>query len=225
MVINPAIINPIKIIVDDRERHSRIVQELQKIAGVEVHIQRLPLGDYEIDGAILFERKSLFDLASSIKDGRLFRQGIRLASSPIRCAIILEGTAKDLIESKMRREAIQGALISLTIIFGIPIIRSKDDQETARLMLYVAKQIRTTESGGIVRHVKRPKGKRKLQLYFLQGLPGIGPARARNMLDTFGSVEKVIAASRQELMRVPGIGLYLAKKIRWLVEANHYQDS
>ena len=220
MAMEPKIIKPITIIVDDREANSKTVQELRKITGIEVLIQRLPLGDYEINGTILFERKSLIDLAASIKDGRLFRQGIKLASSPIRCAIILEGTAKDLIDSKMRREAIQGALVSLTIVLGIPVLRSKDPQETARLMLYTARQIRTMGSGTIARRVKRPKGKRKLQLHFLQGLPGVGPERARNMLDTFGSVEKAITANQQDLLRVPGIGNHLAKKIRWMVEAD-----
>jgi DNA excision repair protein ERCC-4 len=220
MGIESRIIKPIKIIADDREANSKTVQELRKLAGVEVHIQRLPLGDYEIDRAILFERKSLIDLVVSIKDGRLFRQGIKLASSPIRCAIVLEGTAQDLKDSKMRREAIQGALVSLTIVLGIPLLRSKNPQETARLMIYAARQIRTMASGAIARRAKRPRGKRKLQLHFLQGLPGVGPERARNMLDTFGSVEKVITTDRNELMRVPGIGPFLAKKIRWIVAAN-----
>lgn len=220
MQIVTKIIKPIKIIADDREAKSETVQVLKNFSEVEVLIQRLPLGDYEIDGTILFERKSLIDLTASIKDGRLFRQGIKLASSPIRCAIILEGTAQDLINSKMRREAIQGALVSLTIVLGIPLLRSKNAQETARLMIYAARQIRKMESGAIARRVKRPRGKRKLQLHFLQGLPRIGPERARNMLDIFGSVERVITANQQELMRVPGIGLNLAKKIRRIVEAN-----
>ncbi len=209
----------IRVIADDREANSETVQELKKIAGVEVLIQRLSLGDYEIDGSLLFERKTLIDLTASIKDGRLFRQACKLASCPMRCAIILEGTTKDLVASKMRREAIQGALIMLTIVLGIPLLRSKDPQETARLMLYAAKQIRAVELGAVARRIKRPKGKRKLQLHLLQGLPGVGPERARNMLDMFGSVEGVITAKQEELIKVPGIGRHLAKTIRWVVEA------
>jgi len=220
MGIQTKIIKPIKIIVDDREATSSTVHELKKMQGLEVIIQRLPLGDYQIDNSLLFERKTLIDLVASIKDSRLFRQGIKLASSSIRCAIILEGTAKDLIDSKMRREAIQGALVSLTIVLGIPLLRSKDPQETARLMIYAARQIRISAFGAIARRVKRPRGKRKLQLHFLQGLPGVGPERAKNMLDTFGSVEKVITANQQDLLRVPGIGFSLAKKIRWIVATN-----
>jgi len=219
MSIELKTLKPIRIIADDREANSGTVYELKSLENVELTIQRLPLGDYEIDGTILFERKSLLDLAASIKDGRLFRQGIKLAASPIRCAVILEGTAQDLVDSKMRREAIQGALVSLTIVLGIPLLRSKDPQETARLMIYAARQIKTMDSGAIARRVKRPKGKRKMQLHFLQRLPGVGPERARNMLDTFGSVEKVIAADQGELMRVPGIGQNLAAKIRCLIEA------
>lgn len=217
MLPEQRIIKPIKIIADDREANSHTVLELQNMPGVEIMIQRLPLGDYEIDKSFLFERKTLIDLTASIKDGRLFKQACQLASSPMRNAIILEGTSKDLVDSKMRREAIQGALITLTIVLGIPILRSKDPQETARLMLYAAKQFKTIQLRAVRRQVKRPKGKRKIQLHFLQGLPGIGPERAQRMLDKFCSVEGVITAGLQELMDIPGIGIRLAKKIRWVV--------
>jgi len=207
----------IQVIVDDREVNSLTVQVLQKMQGVEVIIQRLQLGDYEIDKSLLFERKTLLDLAVSIKDGRLFRQAGKLASSPMRSAIILEGTSRDLIDCKMRREAIQGALVTLAIVLGIPLLRSKDADETARLMVYAAKQVKTVEIGAIPRRVKRPKGKRKIQLHFLQGLPGVGPERARRMLNLFGSVENVCSASQQDLMKIPGIGRHLVGKIRWVV--------
>ena len=50
--------------------------------------------------------ENLRDFAASLKDGRLFEQGIRLAASPLHKAIILEGRACDLAESGMRREAL-----------------------------------------------------------------------------------------------------------------------
>jgi len=215
------IIQLIRVVVDDREVNSPTVKKLKEIAEAEVIIQRLPLGDYEIDKTLLFERKTLLDLTASIKDGRLFRQACKLASSPMRSAIILEGTSKDIIASKMRREAIQGALITLTVVLGLPLLRSKDAEETARLMLYAAKQIRAIEFSALPRRVKRPKGKHKIQLHFLQGLPGVGPERAKRMLDKFGSIEAVIIASQHDLMNVPGIGKHLANKIRWIVSGDN----
>ena len=48
----------IQVVVDDRERRSGIVEELEKAAGVAVKIERLALGDYCVDGAVLIERKT-----------------------------------------------------------------------------------------------------------------------------------------------------------------------
>ena len=50
-------------------------------------------------------------------------------------ALILEGRGSDLIGSEMRREALQGAIVSLTLIFGIPVLRSFGPEETARAMI------------------------------------------------------------------------------------------
>jgi len=43
-------------------------------------------------------------------------------------AFIPEGTAADLAGSGMRREAIQGALIGLTLYLGIPLLRSQGNE-------------------------------------------------------------------------------------------------
>jgi DNA excision repair protein ERCC-4 len=208
------LVKMIHVIVDDREVHSDVVRALRQIKDLEIEVKRLALGDYWIDGKLLVERKTFGDLAGSIKDGRFFKQAIRLASSTVRGAVILEGTADDLLRNRMRREAIQGALITLTILLGIPVLRSKDQFESARLMIHAARQIGMTPNRSYPRKGKRPKGKRQLQLHILQGLPGIGPGRAARLLETFGSVEAVIKAETFQLASVPGIGHQTALAIR-----------
>lgn len=182
-------------------------------------MRRLDLGDYLLDERLLFERKNLRDFADSLKDGRLFEQDVRLAASPLHKAIILEGRTGDLAVSGMRREALQGALISLTLFLGIPLLRSVDAGESARLILYADRQF-----DHIARQMpprlfkgKRPKGKRKTQLQILQALPGIGLGAAHNLLEQFGSVEAVLAADEQALLGVAGIGIGRAKAIRWAI--------
>jgi ERCC4-type nuclease len=51
----------------------------------------------------------------------------------------------------------------------------------------------------------------------LQGLSGVGPALAHRLLLEFGSVERVITASEEALMRVRGVGSKKAARIRELV--------
>ncbi len=137
------------IVADDREARGAVVAALRRHACVRLRLERLPVGDYRVDDALLFERKTLRDLVASIKDGRLFAQGLRLAQAPLRSAIILEGRSQHLADSHMRREAIQGALVTLTLFLGIPLLRSLDPEETARLILFAARQGRAYASGAL----------------------------------------------------------------------------
>ena len=117
----------------------------------------------------------------------------------------------------MSREAIQGALITATVMFGIPLLRSRDPEESAQLMVFAARQAAMLASGALPRVGYRPKSRRALQLHILQGLPNVGPTRAARLIDRFGSVEAAIAAAPEALAQVEGLGPTLARKIRWAV--------
>lgn len=208
----------IRVVADDRECSGGVVDALRQQAGVSIVIERLSLGDYLVDDHLLVERKTLPDLVSSIKDGRLFRQGYKLAGAPFLTALILEGTSGDLADSGMRREAIQGALIALSLYLGVPLLRSMDPVETAQLMLYAARQGRAAPSGAPPRPGRRPRGKQQIQSRVLQGLPGVGPERARRLLAKFGNLEAVMHAKTDELASVSGIGQATAETIRWAVK-------
>jgi len=207
----------INIIIDDRERSQTIHQALIAMEGVSCERQRLAIGDFQVDGRFLFERKTLPDFAVSIIDGRLFKQMTRLAMSPLNGVLVLEGSSRDLKPSGVRREALQGALITTSLILGIPVLRALNADETARLMVYTARQVRFAATGGLPRSGYRPKGKRKQQLHILQSLPGVGPARAARLLARFGSVRNVLNASLENLITVEGIGSETARNIDWAV--------
>jgi len=208
----------IEILADDRERNAGVVDLLRRRENVSLIIERLALGDYLVDGKLLFERKRFPDFIASIRDGRLFGQGCRLAGSPLRTALILEGSSADLVGSGMRRGAIQGALISLALYLGIPLLRSRDPAETAQLMLFAARQGRLVATGAPPRPGRRPRGKSRIQSRVLQGLPGVGPQRARQLLETFGSLEAIMHAETEDLASVQGIGRATAEAIRWAVK-------
>jgi len=216
-----------RILVDDRESASGVVEILRAQDDVRVEIDRLALGDYRIDDTLIVERKTLRDLVASIKDGRLFGQACRLASAKLWTALILEGRGADLADCGMRREAIQGALITLTLFLGIPLLRSLDPAESARLMLLAAGQRRRLAAGPLPRRGRRPRGKVRVQARLLQGLPGIGPERAERLLERFGSVEAVMTANLDALASVRGIGTGTAEAIRWAVDeaAADYGDA
>jgi ERCC4-type nuclease len=215
----------VHIIADDRERESEIIESLLAFENVEVNIQRLSIGDYQIGKQVIVERKRLYDFAISIIDGRLFKQMLGLAGSNSQGVLILEGTAGDIAEIGMTRAAMQGALITVSMILGIPILRSKNPSETAKLIVFIARQMESIACGGIQRPGYRPKGLRQRQLFILQGLPGIGPERAGRLLDRFGSIEAVICAGVDELSAVDGIGKSIAEKIKCLVTERVTSDA
>jgi len=210
----------IHVVADDREKGSGVIEALARRDDTTVTVDRRSLGDYRVDDGLCVERKTLPDLAVSIADGRLFRQASRLVSASTRAAVVLEGTARDLADSEMRREALQGALLTLTLRLDLPLLRARAPAETARLLCYAARQRRRTQTGAVPRASggSRPSGRRKTQLYVLQGLPGVGPTRAQRLLEQFGSVEAVMTASVKSLEEVEGIGPKTAQSIRWAVE-------
>ena len=106
----------------------------------------------------------------------------------------------------MTREAIQGALISVSVILGIPVLRSRDAEESARLILYAGRQVQSVISGAVARAGHRPNSKRRTQLHILQGLPAVGPVRAARLLEKYGTVEAVLTARLEDLTLVAGRG-------------------
>jgi ERCC4-type nuclease len=204
--------------IDDRETDGRVGAALAAMPGVDVRRTRLPVGDFRVGGGLVVERKSALDFLASLKDGRLFRQAFRMSGIEEPAILILEGSGRELMSTGMRRESIQGTLITLGLIYRIPVLRSLDPEETARLMIYAASQWRRMEMG-LGRGPKfKARGKRRAQMRVLKGLPGVGPVRARALLDSFGSIAALVNADASRLADVDGIGQRTAEAIRGVLE-------
>ncbi len=59
----------------------------------------------------------------------------------------------------------------------------------------------------------RARRDRAMTSSLLDGLPGVGPARKRALLNHFGSPDAVLAASSEELQAVPGLPAKLAREL------------
>ena len=209
----------VRIVADDRENTGGVIAQLSPHPEVRLEIRRLAAGDFIVEQRFVVERKTLADFARSIIDGRLFKQTTALAQDPRRGILVLEGTGPT-DKLGVSREALQGALITVSVFFGLSVLRARDPAETARLLVYLGRQTCEHARGGLARCGYRPKGRRARQLYVLQGLPGIGPDRAERLLEHFGSVPAVFLASDEALTAVKGIGPVVAKRVRWVLEAD-----
>ena len=139
-----------------------------------------------------------------------------MATSSLRPAYIIEGTGAEWSALGVSRESLQGALVTLMLIFDLPVFRSADPAESARLILYTGSQLirlRDPEHMPSWPAKARPKRKRTQQLRILQSLPGIGPDRAKRLLERFGTVRACFDASMDELRKVEGIGPKIAAAI------------
>jgi len=203
-----------RIACDHRERPSGVPEALKNHPNVELTIHRLKLGDYRVDDSLIVERKTLTDFAQSVRDGRLFAQASRLARvKSARPCIILEGSRIKHWSAALPRSAIQGALITVTLVFGLPVLRSSSPEETADLILYAADQLHRRSIRPPQRRGYQPKGLIRRQSFLLQTIPEIGPTKAQRLLETFGTPFGVATATIEALETVEGIGPSAAKKI------------
>jgi len=202
---------PFQITIDAREPTA--LEEVFRIKGnMIIHRQTLLAGDYLFDGDLLVERKTIPDFCRSIKDGRLFHQAKILSKSKVPACIILEGRNRDFKETDFLPQAIQGILLTISLSFRIPILRTKTTEESAAVMLQCFKQL-TKDKLEEQRFYPRPvpfKQKRQVwlrrQIHILEGFPGIGVDRAERLLTKFGNLHAVFTAGQEELLEVPGFG-------------------
>ncbi|MCC5840731.1 MAG: hypothetical protein JJT96_11450 [Opitutales bacterium] len=176
---------PLRLLIDDRKRNTVLLALLREMEDLAVECTRLEVGDFQIGDALVIERKTAADFAASLIDGRLFSQASRLVRSPLRPAYIIEGTPAEWAALKVRRPALQGALISLMLIFDIPVLRANDPAETARLVRYTAQQLhRAQDDGYVPTRLIKAKRRSTRQRRLLQALPSIGPTTAQKIVGT-----------------------------------------
>ena len=117
----------------------------------------------------------------------------------------------------MHREALQGALVTLSLVLGLPVLRSLSPTETAQLMCMAAEQTTRIDRKPIAKKGKRKGGKALWQREVLQSFPGIGPGKAERLIEHFGSLQAVFAADAAALQEVEGVGYKMAEKMEWVL--------
>ncbi|MCJ7570526.1 MAG: DEAD/DEAH box helicase [Candidatus Thermoplasmatota archaeon] len=210
----------VTIIVDQREYRSNVVRNLA-IKGVIIEPQQLDVGDYILSSRIGVERKSTEDFLSSLIDGKLFRQIQRLRDSYSRPILILEG--ENLFTHRnMNHNAIYGSLASISVDYGIPIMTTKDELETANLLSVIAKREQKEEKKAVaIRGEKTQMSLNERQQFLVEGLPNISAILARRLLLHFGSIRDIANATEEELQEVNGIGKNIASEIIRVLNSNY----
>ena len=204
---------------DSREGNSNVIRYLSQME-MDVKVQSMAVADYQVSDEVAIERKTAKDFVDSMIDKRLFKQARELSEEFKRPLMILEGD--DLYSGMVNPNAIRGTIASIALDFGISIIPTRDAQDTAAMIKRIAIREQSGEKVNIqIRTDKKPVSLWEQQLFIIESLPNIGPVNAKNLLEHFGSVSKVINASESELMEVEGIGKITAQNIRKVIDSKY----
>jgi ERCC4-type nuclease len=149
-----------KIKVDNREQEllkyiRELIVNIPLFKDLEVQVENLPLGDIiisnNVEDKLIIERKSINDLAASIKDGRYEEQSYRLngLNHPNHNIIyLIEGDVNRVNrfkDNKMEKLTLYSSIFSLNYYKGFSVIRSFSIDESAIFICNTANKLRKGE--------------------------------------------------------------------------------
>ena len=190
---------------------------------IEFERQRLDVGDiiiYNEKCEFVLERKTWKDLSASICDGRWLEQQSRMNSNADDgnekkklFGHIIEGELIDWNQvSNMNPKAIWGALIKAQVRDGYYIFHSADKKSSADLVMYIQKQLNSDgfelKNNRIVSGVghKRKRDNltdpKSLFVAMLTMIPGISKQKADIIVEIYGSISQLQAASAEDISNI-----------------------
>jgi Fanconi anemia group M protein len=212
----------VKIVVDNREYRSKVVKNLT-IKGVDIEPQQLDTGDYILSSRIGVERKNVDDYLESLIDGKLFKQISQLRDAYSRPVLILEGENL-LTKRNISHNAIFGSISSISVDFGIPVLMTKNEMETADLLKVIATREQRQDNKAVaVRGEKPQMSLKERQQYLVEGLPNVSAVLAKRLLNHFGNVRDIANASEEELIQVAGVGKGIATEIIKVLNSDYFE--
>ncbi len=192
-----------KVIVDYREKNSLVASELISL-GIEVEFRELKVADYLVND-IAIERKTISDFIGSMLNKRIFRQ-LEEIQQYEKKFLIIEGFEEQELYNDDRTEgvsanAIRGFLLSIILKYKIPIIFSKDSEDTAKFINVLARK-KVKESSLNVS--KKNLNKKERMQFILESFPGIGPKNAKKLLEEFKTIKNIMNSPLEEIEKVVG---------------------
>jgi len=200
-----------KIIVDYREKNSLVISELINL-GIEIEFRELKVADYIVKD-VAIERKTINDFISSMINKRLFNQIQELQQYKNRLLLIEGIEEQELYSDKeggVNGNAIRGFLLSILLKHNIPIIFTKNPEDTAKFISVLSKK-QTKEMA--LKTKKRILNKKEQLQFIIESFPEIGPKTAQKLLKKFKTIQNIINASEKELKEIIGKKAEVVKRL------------
>jgi ERCC4-type nuclease len=201
-----------KIFVDYREKNSMVASELIHL-GFEVEFLELKVGDYLINN-VAIERKTISDFISSMINKHLAKQLDELQQYENKL-LLIEGIEEHELYSDnsegVNANAVRGFLLSILLKHKIPIIFTKNAEDTAKFIDVLARKKETESS---LNATKKSFNKKEQMQFIIEGFPGIGPKTAKKLLEKFKTMKNIFSASLEELEKEIGKKADIFKLVR-----------
>lgn len=215
------------ITIDDREKSALkeyVISEATRL-NMPYKIERLKVGDY-VHGECCFEAKSTHDFLASAISGRIWNQIDNMDRNYQNNVVIIYGEMKDALTytqhsfSKMPernrqimlRTKFYGAMGAMVLDYDVKPFWVPNVEEAARIITSICKMSK------VERVIKSPKIIKTLtstdmRIDILSTIKGVSPAKAKLLLETFGSIMEIGEATTEEIASLPKFGNTVAKRI------------
>jgi ERCC4-type nuclease len=212
------------------------LRELSEELDFPLEVTNLRAGDIAIVGEriLLIERKSPNDFLSSIRNGRLFEQLVKLLSAEgiggrgvSRIALLIHGEIFGYLALERDYYAqIYGALMEISFVYGVPSFFATNDSELKSFLRTAIKREAEGKNDSEIKgrwyRERKDLPHKDQRIYLLSSIPYIGDKLAKNLLDHFGSIAGIANASVSELKEVELIG---DKKAKLIYEIFHRKEA
>lgn len=188
----------------------------------DVDARLIEVGDYAHSDLLGLEHKSPSDFLGSLQSGKLFDQAHELAGAYQQAFIIVDGVPRSLWTNayvQYSEENIFGVLSSLAVRRRVPVLFSGLTADMAcalpgpspaeiSFMTHVMKLVAKTQGDGSFTYnpVRRSGSKKERGLHLIGSLPGVGPKRARLILEHYGTPMLALANYKSWSHDIKGIG-------------------
>jgi Fanconi anemia group M protein len=136
---------------------------------------------------------------------RIFRQLEEIKQYP-NYFLIIEGFEKqELYNDKnegINSNAIRGMLLSIILKYQVPIIFTKNEEDTASFIYVLAKK--QVKKDIALNPKKKSFDVQEQKQFILEAFPGIGPATAKKLLKEFKTIKNIINTPLEDIEKLIG---------------------
>lgn len=210
------------IIIDDREKESRIqkaIEYFQDEKGDTVKVDRLEIGDYIINNEVVFEYKRLDDFVNSVKERRVFNQAVDQSVNFKYHFVVVVATDRQrrAYFNKSTRVGFKGGYFDEAQYIGAiarlntytTVIEA--DYEKQAFMYMRAQARKCLDNKHVVKRLETKTDNPAFN--WLMGIKHIGDDTAELLVDNFDlfDLDSLFKLDFNEMQQVKGIGVETAK--------------